>query len=56
MGADPIMRSKVRSPAAGAFDVIVVGLVEPYSKAALAGLLSDVVIDVIVDDDLPFRD
>jgi hypothetical protein len=41
MRADLIMNSKVRSPAAGAFDVVVVGLVEPHSKAFLARLLSD---------------
>jgi hypothetical protein len=56
MNADLIMRSKVRSPAAGAFGVIVVGRVEPNSKALLAGLLSDMVVDVIVDRDLPLRD
>jgi hypothetical protein len=54
MGADLIMRSKVRWQAAGAFDVIVVGRVEPYSKAPRAGLLSDMVVNVIVDRDLPF--
>jgi hypothetical protein len=55
-GADLIMRTKVGPPAAGSFEVIVVGLVEPYSKAFLAGLLSDMVVDVIVDRDLPLRD
>jgi hypothetical protein len=44
MGADLIIGSKIRSPAAGAFDVIVVGLVEPHSKAVFAGLLSRVVV------------
>jgi hypothetical protein len=54
MGAHLIVDSEIRPPAAGAFDVIVVGLVEPNSKASLAGLLSDVVVNVIVDRDFPF--
>jgi hypothetical protein len=33
-GADLIMRAEVGSPAAGAFDVIVVGRVEPYRPRA----------------------
>jgi hypothetical protein len=50
------MSTKIRSPAARAFDVVVVGVGEPYSKASLAGLLSDVVVDVIVDRNLSLRD
>jgi hypothetical protein len=52
MSADLIMVSKVSSPAAEAFDVVVVGLVEPHSKAFHSRLLSDMVVEMIADRDL----
>jgi hypothetical protein len=45
--------TSVRLPS---FDAVVVGLVEPHSKAPLAGLLSDMMVDTIVDCDLALRD
>jgi hypothetical protein len=50
------MGSKVGSPAAGAFDVVVMGFIEPHSKAFLSGSLSRVVGDTIVHRDAPSRD
>jgi hypothetical protein len=56
MSADLIMRSEVGAPAARAFDIIVMWIVEPHPKAVCPRLLSSVVFQMIVDCDLPLRD
>jgi hypothetical protein len=52
--ADLIMGSEVGTPAARAFDIIVMGIVEPHPEAVFPRLLSNVVFRMVVDCDLPF--
>jgi hypothetical protein len=47
-GADVMMDAEVGSPATGAFDVTVMGIVEPDTKPVLFGLLSRMMSDVVV--------
>jgi hypothetical protein len=54
--ADLIVGSEVRTPAAMAFDVIFMKIIEPNPKALLSRQLSPVVLDAVVDCDLPLRD
>lgn len=54
LGADVIMDAEVGSPTTGAFDVTVMGIVEPDTKPVLFELLSRMMIDVVVDRDHPF--
>jgi hypothetical protein len=56
MSADLIMGSEVWAPAPQAFDIIVMGIVEPHSEALSPRFLSNVVFCMVVDCDLPLRD
>jgi len=49
------MGSEVGTPAARAFDIIVMRIVEPDSEAVFPRFLSNVVFCMVVDCDLPLR-
>ena len=56
MSADLIMGPEVGTPAARAFDIIVMRIVEPDSEAVFPRFLSNVVFCMVMDCDLPVRD
>lgn len=53
--ADMIVDAEIGAPTTGAFNVIDVEIVEPHAKAILLGPLPRMVFNVVMDDDLPFR-
>jgi hypothetical protein len=53
-GWSAIEDAEIGAPTTGAFNVIIMGIVEPHAKAILVGLLSRMVFSVVMDGDLPF--